>query len=428
MGLFDWWRSLFGKATTRGPVVPKTGTDADIPTIGIDRQGATWLEIHQPGRSERGRSREEDHTCKKCGGTLEPVLLTTWGGPAWTDAPVAVDGWRCVRCLNVTTPAFLTPAQVHTLCEQGAHAGRAGRLDEAEFFFRRVSASWTEYSVARMQLGSVYLDRIREEEQGERRPPVLARYEAIALNELLAASSGEPPPIPWVHQKIARILMFRGEMAQARRHLGNARRHPDLTEAEREELDQMEAYIARRGDLYDRGGELISQHMRLLDRPCSNSPNATAALHAGIEMLEAFAALNPTHWQSRWLLGKGHQALERTGEARKWFADCWSLEPEDVNVGREYGETLLVAEEYDAAVAVLRQTLDKKPEDAGLMGNLALGLLLAGADAEALSTIHRARAVDPRDPINQTLEGLIEAVHAGKRPRPRRLLPGGALE
>jgi len=430
MGIQDWLRRLFGFGGRPGgaSTVPRTGTDADVPAFAGGAQGARWLSLHQPGRTQRGRRRGETHHCADCGATLNDAVLTTWGSEDWQANPLVVDIWKCSGCQKMTTPAFLTPEQVHVLCRHGATAGQAGRLDEAEYFFRRVTASWTDYSVALMQLASVYLDRFQAESRGANRLDVLRRCEDIALRELLAASAGRPPVIPWVHLKLTRLLLSRSDLKQANHHLDRARTHPDLSEREREEIVALEGYIARRGDLYDRGSELISRHMVLMERPLSVDAEATRHLRAGVEMLEEFVALNPEHWQGRWLLGKGYQALAAPEDARRWFAESWALGPDNINVGREYGEALLVVGEFETAVSVLRETLALQPEDVGLMGNLALGLLFVGADEEAMTLMQHAQRLDPTDTINETLSALIEEVRTGQRPRPTRLLPGGMLE
>ena len=59
------------------------------------------------------------------------------------------------------------------------------------------------------------------------------------------------------------------------------------------------------------------------------------------------------------------------------------------------------------------------PEDAGLVANLALVMLLAGRVDHAQETVHRALAMAHEDRITQALARRIGEVRRGERSRPR---------
>ncbi|MCA9017856.1 MAG: hypothetical protein KDA77_21205, partial [Planctomycetaceae bacterium] len=71
--------------------------------------------------------------------------------------------------------------------------------------------------------------------------------------------------------------------------------------------------------------------------------------------------------------------------------------------------------------AAARHAKRLKPEDMGLVANLALALLIGGELEEAAENIEVALAGAPEDPISQNLEQMIEDVRSGLRPQPRNL-------
>lgn len=75
-------------------------------------------------------------------------------------------------------------------------------------------------------------------------------------------------------------------------------------------------------------------------------------------------------------------------------------------------------EEVDKAVAAARQAVALKPDDAGLLANLSLALLIGGTLDEAAE---KSLAIAPDDEITRNLKRAIEDVRSGRRAQPRSL-------
>lgn len=66
-----------------------------------------------------GLPADEPHACASCRAALKRVIITT-GGPlgdpaVWEAYPLALDGWQCERCEELTFPAFLSPDEIQAL-------------------------------------------------------------------------------------------------------------------------------------------------------------------------------------------------------------------------------------------------------------------------------------------------------------------------
>lgn len=85
------------------------------------------------------------------------------------------------------------------------------------------------------------------------------------------------------------------------------------------------------------------------------------------------------------------------------------------SIPRELAGVCLQLGKFDEAVGVAEQAVTLEPDDAGLIGNLALAYLLAGRIAEAKKSIAAAIEIDRSDKINEYLGQLITEVADGKR-------------
>jgi hypothetical protein len=73
----------------------------------------------------------------------------------------------------------------------------------------------------------------------------------------------------------------------------------------------------------------------------------------------------------------------------------------------------------EQAVETAERAVAARPDDAGLLGNLALAHLLAGRVEAARKTIQAAVKIDSSDEINARIGKLIGDVIRGIRPAPR---------
>jgi hypothetical protein len=73
-------------------------------------------------------------------------------------------------------------------------------------------------------------------------------------------------------------------------------------------------------------------------------------------------------------------------------------------------------------VAFCKAAVRIKPEDPGLLANLALAYCLSGRDEEARDAATQAVLRRPQDGISQAVERFVSEVSAGARRRPERLV------
>lgn len=200
-----------------------------------------------------GMKTGELHACASCGGALQRVILTTGGAlgdmTVWETYPLALDGWQCERCQDFTFPAFLSPDEITALLGESVAFAQRGAFDEAELGFRRAVASWPTYMPARVNFGSMCLDRIRAEQQGQNRANVVDRYAELAEDQLRKALSCEPAAPVQVRFMLGKLLCRRDRQAQGMALLNQVLQSPDAPPRLREEAESLLQSTARRDDL-----------------------------------------------------------------------------------------------------------------------------------------------------------------------------------
>jgi hypothetical protein len=155
----------------------------------------------------------EPHACASCGTALARVIITT-GGPmgdpaVWETYPLALDGWQCPQCQDITYPAFLSPDEITALINESIAAARRDAFDEAELGFRRVISSWPTYMPGRVNFGSMCLDRVRAEQQGDGRAEIVDRYARLAEAQLRKSLSCKPAAPVQVRFMLGKLLYRR---------------------------------------------------------------------------------------------------------------------------------------------------------------------------------------------------------------------------
>jgi Tfp pilus assembly protein PilF len=163
---------------------------------------------------------------------------------------------------------------------------------------------------------------------------------------------------------------------------------------------------------------------------CSNKPakppSSTSKAHnelftKGIEKLEQALALKPDNYASHWFIGKGYQALGDPQHAYEAFKASWSIHQDNPNVAREYMLTCMSLGHGAEGVTVAERALQLEPENAGLLANYALALLINGQTDHAMEAVGKSLAIDPNDQVTLAVEKTIQEVQSGKRPRPSKL-------
>jgi len=175
--------------------------------------------------------------------------------------------------------------------------------------------------------------------------------------------------------------------------------------------------------LYRAGLDLINPYMQIVGRETQpvDSETAREELAQGIQLLKWVLEINPGNGSAWWLIGKAEQSLEKTEEAWEAFGHAYRLKDNNADTAREYMYECLKLGKTAPAIAAARHAKDLKPDDMGLVANLALALLIGGELEEAAEAIEEAVAGAPDDPINVNLQQRIAEVRAGTVPQPRNL-------
>lgn len=365
-----------------------------------------------------GPKRSGNEKCRACGGELEERLITTYGTPVWPDWPLAIDGWWCSGCSNLQLPRFLEPEEAQQLSDEGAEAARAGRYPEAELSFRRVANSWPRYAPGRLNLAMAMQSWLnREEQQGQAEPALCERLATEVERQLRDALQADA--LPSRLQPLSGLinaLLRREDTGTALGFLEDELNRPD---APRAELEELRVWIEERGDLYQRGVNLVEPHIVLHDRPSAGlDPGARQRVEKGIQLLERHVQTCRENWAALWMAGKGSEALGREQQAAGFFRRSLELKPDQPDVARECALMLMRLGAFAEAVQVARQGCQVDSTDAGLQANLALALLLAGELDGALEAARTAVRMDEQDEVNKNVLDLVQAVHEGRAKPP----------
>lgn len=175
--------------------------------------------------------------------------------------------------------------------------------------------------------------------------------------------------------------------------------------------------------LYQEGSGLIWPYIQLIDRESQSvdSQNAHELLQRGIELLYQAIAINPANWSAYWIIGKAQQVLGNSEDACIAFGKSYGLQKGNPDVAREYMFECLNLGWADKGIAAARHAVVLKPEDPGLVANLALALLIGGKLDEAAQTIATALTMAPQDEISRNLKQVIAEVQTGQRAQPVKL-------
>jgi Flp pilus assembly protein TadD len=178
--------------------------------------------------------------------------------------------------------------------------------------------------------------------------------------------------------------------------------------------------------LYNAACSLIAPYVaHQLAEPPLAAP-AQKHLKKGCEMLSRVLRSNPQIWGALWFRGVAYRGLRQLDPAYNDFRSAYALEKTNPSVGREFAGMCIALGKGPEAVQVSRELLDKYPNDAGLISNYALSLLISGNIPEAETAVEHALRIDPSDRVTQTLANFIAAVKANRRSRPDRWPPATA--
>jgi tetratricopeptide (TPR) repeat protein len=181
--------------------------------------------------------------------------------------------------------------------------------------------------------------------------------------------------------------------------------------------------IAENHDLYlSKAAKLIMPYIEYSDKPFRPKKKHESKLFFGIRYLDAVTTINPKNHAAYWVKGKAYQAMRKHSEAYKQFQKAFDLYQEESAYPNELAKECLTLGKFKEAIIALKFAFSLEPEDAGLLGNLALSYLLDGETLLAKDTIQKAQDLNSDDIININIYNLITDVLAGKRERPKTLL------
>lgn len=120
-----------------------------------------------------------------------------------------------------------------------------------------------------------------------------------------------------------------------------------------------------------------------------------------------------------WMLGKTVQRIGKERTAFDWFVKAWDETPQNVDVAREAALSAMRLGLARHAIEYCEAALKLKPDEPGLMCNLALALIHNGQSAEALAKAKIAVDRNPKDIVNVNVLRLAAHLLKTGDPCPR---------
>ncbi len=174
--------------------------------------------------------------------------------------------------------------------------------------------------------------------------------------------------------------------------------------------------------LFDLGWSAIEKHIDLDEgRPRRPGLIARWKLRSAIRDFTRVLEINPENHAAMWALGKIHQRLESDAKALSWFEHALGCNPRHPDYAREAALSALQLGDAQRAIRYSNAATSLRPDDHGLVANLALAHLIAGDPASALTRAEEASRRAPHDDISAHVLSVVRQVLAGRRPCPRSL-------
>ena len=184
-------------------------------------------------------------------------------------------------------------------------------------------------------------------------------------------------------------------------------------------------YHARRtetpDEIFARAFQMVWQFRRELGAPVKSGDEASK-LSQPIEELQSLIAKYPDAAKPSLALGMAWYAVGKTDAARHHLDRAAQLDPTNTMILKELGGVCLDQGDFAGAVDVATRAVAVQPDNAELLGNLAVSQLLAGENTRAKQTISYALSNDPSDSINCNIRSMIDEVICGRRAQPKSLL------
>ena len=175
--------------------------------------------------------------------------------------------------------------------------------------------------------------------------------------------------------------------------------------------------------LYKESLSVIQPYMIIVGRKAKSvsSPADRARLENGVSLMLQAIDIFPGSWPGWWIIGKAYQALGDHLQAAGAFGKAYSINSTNPDVCRESMFEYLKLGKGAEAVEAAKTAVSRNPDDAGLIANLALALLIGGDVGEAREVCEAAYRMSPDDKVTRNLRKWIKEVQNGKKVRPTRL-------
>lgn len=152
----------------------------------------------------------------------------------------------------------------------------------------------------------------------------------------------------------------------------------------------------RHDDLYKQGCAMLKDIRQGAPRPRPTA-GEIASVENGCALLDQVLLLNPQNWAACWIQGTAFRNISDWHRAYEAFSRAYAINPNHIEVVREFSIACCESEHFDEAVDLARRAMAMSPHDPGLRANYAIFLHRSGRAAEALAAIKEALERDPKD-------------------------------
>lgn len=421
MGLFDFFRRA------RQPRV-------DGLQLCLLEDEAFARELRRPDSGVGEEQRQVE--CGRCGSDHVEVIVATdlpnGSAELWNHYPIVIDGWMCSGCSSLAYPRPMHPKQITDMGKRGSELGRQKRWREAQWWFTRLTWSWPDWPNGYVDLA--YTLRARRDEETDRTVQIhLARLEAealqLAIETARAALDGNPDLVDLIahsHLQAAELDIERRAIDAARASVEAVVALANVSEDRLARASELAEYIEGERWVFADAADVIGPYMDLMGRPGKSTDDARHEVASAVLALEGHYELHPAHWQSIWMAAKGHAALGDARRSLDLWRRAWKDHPDQPDIIREYGLSLLTSRLHDEALRLNRDAVERFPEDSTLWCNLAVVELLCGDLARAKTCCDTSRRLDPSDPVARALETRMVALDPNDLPQSLAELEGRA--
>jgi tetratricopeptide (TPR) repeat protein len=173
--------------------------------------------------------------------------------------------------------------------------------------------------------------------------------------------------------------------------------------------------------LYEKACELTKGELVLHETQGRKHPSfwVKLKLKRAARLFEQVLKLAPDNWSSMWILGKTIQRLGDERTAFDWFVKAWDQAPRNVDVAREAALSAMHLGLARHAIEYCEEALKLKPDEPGLICNLALAFIHDGKPSEALAKAKLAVDANPEDIVSVNVMRLAQHLVQTNAPCPR---------